>query len=78
MKQDYCTNTKFEVEDLKEFTASEALYAFCGFLTSKKDVTKINFKHNVMIDLINEFCEKYNLSEPRKHIIFRFSPNLKK
>jgi len=65
--QAYCKNTKFEVIDLNELTASEALFGFCGWLTTRKIVTKMSSKNNAAIiaDLIKQFCKKYNLSDPR-------------
>lgn len=65
----YCKNTKFEVTDLNELTASEALFGFCGWLTTRKTVTKMSSKHDagVIAELIKEFCEINKLTEPRKN-----------
>ena len=54
----YCTNTKFEVTDLKEMTGSEAIYGLCAWLTTKKEAAPI-------AELVKEFCETNKLIDPR-------------
>ena len=63
----HCTNTKFEVKDLKELTGSEAIYGFCAWLSTRKEITKFGSKINCVpiADLIKEFCETNNLTDPR-------------
>ena len=50
----------------RELTGSEAIYAFCGWLTGRKEVTQMGSKHDcaVIADLIDEFCKTNNLLEP--------------
>ena len=63
----YCTNTKFEVKDLKELTGSEAIYGFCAWLSGREEKTIFSSKSNCtpIADLIKEFCETNNLIDPR-------------
>jgi len=48
-------------------SASEALYGFIGWLTSRAEVITLSAAHEVppVVDLIMEFCKANNLSEPR-------------
>lgn len=48
--------------------ASEALYGFCGWLTSRKEKTIMSSSDDAAIiaDLVNKFCEENNLSPPRE------------
>jgi len=51
-----------------EMTASEALYGFMGWLTSRYKVTpELSAKHDAGIaaQLVGEFCEENKLSIPR-------------
>ena len=50
----------------RELTGSEAIYGFCTWLTTRKEVTKMSSKHNCAIidNLIKEFCAVNELSEP--------------
>ena len=50
----------------KELTGSEAVYGFCGWLTTRKEVTRMGSKHDcaVIADLVDEFCKVNNLQEP--------------
>ncbi len=63
----HCKNTKFEVEDIKEMTGSEAIFGFCAWLTGRKEKTVMSAKHNsaTIVDLIKEFCETNKLPDPR-------------
>lgn len=48
--------------------ASEALFGFCGWLTSRKKITVMSSTYDVgvIVELIKIFCEKNKLPEPRK------------
>jgi len=50
----------------RELSGSEAVYAFCGWLSGRKEVTKMSEKHDcaVIASLIDEFCKSQQLSEP--------------
>lgn len=50
-----------------KLTASEALYGFCGWLTSRKEETIMSGHHEcgVIADLVKEFCNVNQLEEPR-------------
>jgi hypothetical protein len=50
-----------------ELSASEALYGFCGWLTSRREVTCMSERHDAacIAELIKRFCEVNRLSEPR-------------
>ncbi len=50
-------------------SASEALYGFCGWLTTQNAVTKMSRSHDAgcIATLIDTFCKKNNLPEPRGH-----------
>ena len=52
---------------MSELKASEALYGFCGWLAGRTEVTEMSTKHDcaVIADLVKEFCDTNNLSEPR-------------
>ncbi len=52
----------------KEMNASEALYGFMGWLTSRDEVTpKLSSRHDASIaaNLVAEFCEVNKLAGPR-------------
>jgi uncharacterized protein (DUF1919 family) len=51
-----------------QLNASEALFAFCGALTSREEKTVMSAKHDAgkVADLIKEFCELNDLDEPRE------------
>ena len=50
----------------RELTGSEAIYGFCAWLSTRKEVTKMSSKHDcaIIADLIKEFCDVNELSEP--------------
>lgn len=51
-----------------KMNASEALYGFMGWLTSRDKVTpELSARHDAGIaaQLIEEFCKENNLNEPR-------------
>ena len=51
-----------------ELSASEALYGFVGWLTSREEVTpKLSSKHEASVAaiLVDDFCQANNLSNPR-------------
>ena len=47
---------------------SEAIYEFCGWLTSRREVTTMSGAHDagVIADLINDFIVRKGLDEPRE------------
>ena len=51
-----------------ELSGSEALFGFCGWLTSRKAKTVMSSKDECgcIADLIQTFCDKNNLTEPRE------------
>lgn len=53
----------------KELSGSEALYGFCGWLTTRKEITKMGSKNNCapIADLVNKFCKTNKLTDPRKN-----------
>jgi hypothetical protein len=55
---------KYQVDKL---SASEALYGFGGWLTTRSQPVTISAKHEAAIvaDLVNQFCEANNLPDPR-------------
>ena len=50
-----------------ELSGSEAIFGFCGWLTTRKDKTIMSSKDecSVIADLIDQFCKENNLTEPR-------------
>ena len=64
----YCKNTNFEVSELSEMSGSEAIYGFCGWLTTRKDKTVMSTNHDCacIAELIKDFCEVNKLSDPRE------------
>jgi len=51
-----------------KLSASEAIYAFVGWLTTEKEETKMG-SHNdcaPVMERIKEFCERYELADPRE------------
>jgi hypothetical protein len=48
---------------------SETLFAFCGWLTTRKEITKMGSSENASptVERITEFMKRYNLPEVRKH-----------
>ena len=65
--EQHCKNTKFEVKDLDELTGSEALFEFCGWLTTRKEKTVMSSTNDAacIAELIKEFCETNKLVDPR-------------
>lgn len=49
-----------------KMSASEAIYGFCGWLTTKEERTVMSSKHNCapIADKIKEFCETNELNDP--------------
>jgi len=49
-------------------TASEALYGFMGWLTTRKDAVTFSCRDNAAVaaDLVAEFCKTNHLPEPRE------------
>ena len=53
---------------MAELTASEALYGFMGWLTSRREVTpEFSAKHDAApaAELVNQFCIENKLPDPR-------------
>jgi hypothetical protein len=52
---------------LSRLTASEAVFGFCGWLTSRVTPTVMSSKHNAatIADLVEEFCKANDLQAPR-------------
>lgn len=50
-----------------ELSGSEALYGFCGWLSTRKKKTILSSKSDcgLVIDLIDQFCKVQKLSSPR-------------
>jgi len=48
-------------------SASEALFAFCGWLTGRREVTTMSAAHecSCVAELIQEFINRHNLENPR-------------
>lgn len=53
----------------KIMTASEALFGFCAWLTTREEKTVMSSGDNCggIADLVKEFCEVNNLPEPREN-----------
>lgn len=51
----------------KELSASEAIYGFAAWLTTREEKTVISSKHNAALiaKRIKEFCETNKLAKPR-------------
>lgn len=51
-----------------KLSASEAVYGFCGWLTSRTEETKMGSSNDcaIVADRIKEFCETNKLEEPRE------------
>lgn len=47
--------------------ASEALFGFCGWLTSREEVTRMSAKDECgsIACLVQEFCDENQLKDPR-------------
>lgn len=54
--------------ELMKRKASETLYEFCGWLTTRKEPTIMSHKHNAapVADRVNEFCKANKYLEPRE------------
>lgn len=50
-----------------KLSASEALYGFVSWLTSREEVTSLSSKHDCarIADLVAEFCKTNDLEEPK-------------
>lgn len=50
-----------------EMSATEALYGFCGWLTSQDEKTIMSATDDaaVISDLVQQFCKTNNLTDPR-------------
>ena len=56
-------------KEMNKLSASEAIYGFCGWLTTREKETKMGSKNDcaVVASLANEFCEENKLEEPREN-----------
>lgn len=56
-----------EIKVDKELSASEALYGFMGWLTTRDEVVTFSCRHNASksVDLVREFSDSNSLKEPR-------------
>jgi hypothetical protein len=54
---------------LAELSGSEALFGFCGWLTTRDDPTVMSAHDNAgqIADLIDKFCKTNDLKDPREH-----------
>ena len=50
----------------KELLASEALFGFVAWLTTREDITQMSASHDCagIADLVQEFCDTNNLAKP--------------
>lgn len=50
-------------------TGSEAVYGFCAWLTTRKEITKMGGSENCgsVVELIKIFCEENKLPDPREN-----------
>lgn len=55
------------MKDKKEMTASEALYMFCGWLTTKKEPTIMSSTNTCgeIAEKVEKFITYHNLSQPK-------------
>ncbi len=53
---------------VEELSGSEALYGFCGWLTTRDEKTIMSAKDGAAIiaELVDEFCKTNSLTEPRE------------
>ena len=51
-----------------KLNASEALYGFAGWLTSREEPVIASARHDAAVwaELVNKFCKANELSEPRE------------
>lgn len=54
---------------IDKLSAAEAIYGFCGWLTTRVDKTIMSASDDCapICELIKQFCEKNKLEEPRDH-----------
>jgi len=54
-------------KNITKFSASEALFAFCGWLTSRDESLTMGASHNAVptVDAIDAFMLKYKLDDVR-------------
>ena len=54
---------------MDKLTASEALYGFMAWLTTRKEEVIFSAYHNAApaADLVKQFCETNELAEPKDH-----------
>lgn len=54
---------------MNELSGSEAVYGFCAWLTTRKEITTMSSKHDCspICELIKIFCETNKLGEPEDH-----------
>ena len=56
------------MEEDKEVSASEALFGFCGWITSRDESVIASAKHDAAVwaDLIRRYCDAQGFSKPRE------------
>jgi len=54
---------------MDKLTGSEAVYGFCGWLTTRREIKEMGSSKNCspIVDLITQFCEVNSLEEPREN-----------
>ena len=59
---------EIEVPVPEHMSASEALYGFCGWITTMKNGKLVGARYDAgfWANLVHEFCKIHNLPEPRK------------
>ena len=64
----YCENTRFTVREPVCLSASEAVYGFAGWLTTRPERVVISSRDDAAIvaDLVAEFCRVNQFANPRE------------
>lgn len=59
----------------RDLTASEAIYGFCAWLTTRKEKTVMSSSSNAspIAERIKEFCDENDLEDPRDNYTDYFS-----
>ena len=54
---------------MPELSASEALFGFIGWLTTRDKSVTLSAHHNagIAVNLVSHFCKVNNLIEPKEH-----------
>lgn len=62
----YCPNTKFQVRQSNGLSASEALYGFVCWLTTRSKCTVMSSADDFAPNLIDRFCKANRFAEPKQ------------